>query len=363
MDVALALAARGHGTTWPNPMVGAVIVHDGRIAGMGYHRRPGEPHAEVHALNDAGSLARGATLYVNLEPCSHHGRTPPCTEAIIAAGVRRVVAAIVDPDPRVQGRGIARLREAGIDVVVGVREAEARQLNEVYLKYKSTGRPFVLLKAAASLDGRIATVTGHSRWISGADARALVHRLRAVMPAVMVGIGTALADDPRLTARTDPPPPRQPLRVVVDSLARLPPHARMLKVPGSTLVAVTKAAPAERLRRLERAGAKVAVLPDQDGRVSLPALMSELSRQGVAGVLLEGGATLNGAMIAQGLVDKVMFFLAPLLIGGRSAPGAIGDPGAQVLEEAPRLSDVTFEPCGADLLVTGYLPAAGWARD
>ena len=361
MALALTLAAQGLGTVDPNPLVGAVVVRDGRIVGMGYHQRPGEPHAEVHALRAAGPLARGATLYVNLEPCAHHGRTPPCTETIIGAGIRRVVAAIEDPDPRVRGRGFARLRAAGIDVTVGVRAEEARRLNEVFLKYAATGRPFVLLKAAASLDGRIATRTGASRWITGPEARALVHRLRAAYPSIMVGIGTALSDDPELTARTDPPAARQPLRVVVDSRARLPRDARMLRAPGRTLVATTASAPAGRVRELERAGAEVVCLPDLAGRVDLEALLEELGRRGISGVLLEGGATLNGAMLERRLVDKVMFFLAPTLIGGRDAPGAIGGVGAAELSDAPRLVDVQWQACGADLCVTGYLPATGGA--
>lgn len=359
MELALSLAARGVGTVDPNPLVGAVVVRDGRIVGMGYHRRPGEPHAEIHALRAAGPLARGGTLYVNLEPCAHHGRTPPCTEAIIAAGVRRVVAAIEDPHPRVQGQGFARLRAAGIEVTVGVGADKARHLNERFLKHAATGRPFVLLKAAVSLDGRIATRTGASRWITGPEARAVVHRLRAQYPAIMVGIGTALADDPELTARTEPPAPRQPLRVVVDSRARLPIHARMLQAPGSTLVAATEAAPAGRRQALERAGAEVLILPARDGRVDVEALLAELGRRGISGVLLEGGATLNGAILDRRLVDKVMFFIAPTLIGGRDAPGAVGGTGAARMSDAVRLVDVTWETYGTDLCITGYLPAPG----
>jgi len=357
MDLALALAALGEGTTDPNPMVGAVVVRDGRIVGMGFHERPGAPHAEVRALEAAGPLAQGATLYVNLEPCAHYGRTPPCTRAIIAAGIQRVVAAIEDPDRRVAGRGFAQLREAGIEVIVGIRSDEARRLNELFLKHAATGRPFVLLKAATSLDGRIATVTGASRWITGQEARTLVHRLRARYPAIMVGSGTALADDPELTARTDPPAPRQPLRVVVDSQARLPVTARMLKAPGMTLVATTEAAPAARRQALTAAGAEVLVLPQRAGRVDLAALMDELGGRGITGVLLEGGAGLNGAMLEQGLVDKVMFFIAPMLIGGKEAPAAIGGTGAAALQDAWRLQDVSWEPCGTDLLVSGYVPA------
>lgn len=357
MDLALALAALGAGTTDPNPMVGAVVVRNGRIVGMGFHERLGTPHAEVHALEAAGPLAQGATLYVNLEPCAHYGRTPPCTQAIIAAGIRRVVAAIEDPDPRVSGRGFAALRAAGIDVTVGVRAEAARRLNELFLKHASTGRPFVLLKSATSLDGRIATATGASRWITGPEARALVHKLRARYPAIMIGSGTALADDPELTARTDPPAPRQPLRVVVDSRARLPVTARMLRAPGATLVATTEAAPPERRKALEKAGAEVLVLPQRaDGRVDLVALMEELGRRGITGVLLEGGASLNGAMLDSGLVDKVMFFIAPMIIGGQGAPAAIGGTGAATLADAWRLVDVSWEACGADLLVSGYIP-------
>jgi len=359
MDLALALARRGEGTTDPNPMVGAVVVRDGRIAGLGFHERPGAPHAEAVALAAAGPLAQGATLYVNLEPCDHYGRTPPCTQAIVRSGIRRVVAAIEDPDPRVRGRGFAALRAAGIQVEVGLRADEARELNEPFLKYAATGRPFVLLKAAVSLDGRIATSTGSSRWITGRLARAAVHRLRARYPAIMVGAGTALADDPELTARTEPPAPRQPLRVVVDSRARLPISARMLRAPGTTVVATTPLAPPERVRALEEAGAEVLTLPSSAGRVDLPALLDALGRRGITGVLLEGGSTLNGAMLAQGLVDKVMFFVAPMLIGGQRAPGAIGDPGVRELSEAARLTGVRWQAYGADLCISGYVAPAG----
>lgn len=360
MGRALRLARRGAGATSPNPMVGAVVVREGRVVGEGFHRRAGTPHAEVHALRAAGPLAAGATLYVTLEPCDHHGRTPPCTEAILAAGVRRVVAAVADPNPLVAGRGLERLRGAGVDVVVGVREGEARELNESFFKYITTGRPFVTLKYAMSLDGKAAARTGASRWISGEASRALAHRLRARHDAVMVGVGTALADDPLLTVRHGGG--RDPVRIVVDSRLRLPPAARVVAAAAAsaapTWVAATPEAPAERRAALEAAGATVITVPDREGRVDLAALMDELGRREVTSVLLEGGPTLAAAALDAGLVDKVAAFVAPLLLGGAAAPGPVGGTGVPTPAEGLRLERVRVRRVGGDLLITGY-PAAG----
>ncbi len=360
MARALALARRAAGRTSPNPLVGAVVVKDGRVVGEGYHQKAGTPHAEVHALAAAGTGARGATLYVTLEPCSHHGRTPPCTEAILAAGVRRVVAAVQDPNPRVAGRGFERLREAGVEVTAGVLEEEARRLNEAFFVYVTAGRPFVAMKTAMTLDGKIATACGESRWISGEASRALAHRLRSELDAVMVGIGTALADDPQLTARPPGTASRDPVRIVVDSALRLPPDARLLQLdsPAPTWVATTERAPAERRRALEAAGAEVLVLPERDGRVDLAALMAELGRREVTSVLLEGGATLNAAALAAGVVDKVLCFVAPKVVGGAAAPGPVGGPGVERLAGAWRVERLAAEAVGEDILLTGYLPAA-----
>lgn len=359
MRRALALAARARGRTSPNPLVGAVLVREGRAVGEGFHRRAGGPHAEVEALRQAGDEACGATLYVTLEPCCHHGRTPPCTEALIRAGVRRVVAAMVDPDQRVCGRGLAALRAAGIRVEVGLLEEEARRLNEAYLALKLLGRPFITMKYAMTLDGRIATRQGDSRWVTGEVARRFVHRLRDRVDVIAVGVGTVLSDDPRLTARL-PRGGRDPIRLVIDSRARTPPDARVLQVrPESgapTWIAVTAAAPARRLRALVAAGAEILCLPaTAEGRVDLVALMEELGRRGVLHVLVEGGAAIHGALLAAGLVDQVLAFIAPKLAGGAGAPGPVGGPGVERMAGAYRLEGVKLRRLGGDWLIAGYL--------
>jgi len=358
MRRALRLAARGRGWVSPNPMVGAVIVKGGRVVAEGYHRRVGGPHAEGLALGVARGVARGATLYVNLEPCCHHGHTPPCTEALIAAGLARVVAACVDPDPRAQGRGVRQLREAGIEVEVGLLEAEARRLNEAYFKRLGTGFPFVSLKAAMSLDGKIATAAGESRWITGEKARAWGHRLRASHDVVLTGVATVLADDPELTVRLVRG--RTPLRVVVDSKARTPARARLLTADDRPpVVAVTEQAPGARRRRLEQAGASMWVMPSREGRVDLEALMKRLVAAGSQSVLLEGGGRLAASALAAGLVDRVYFLIAPMLIGGAGAPTPVDGTGVGRLAEAWRLSSVRVRRVGEEVLITGDLGAEG----
>ncbi len=352
MRRALALAARGWGRTSPNPMVGAVLVRKGQVVGEGYHRQVGGPHAEVWALRQAGARAKGAALYVTLEPCCHQGRTPPCTEALIAAGLRRVVAACLDPSPRVHGRGVRRLREAGIEVEVRLMEPEARRLNAAYFKHTTTGLPLVSLKAAMSLDGKIATAAGESKWITGEAARAASHRLRAGHDAVMVGVNSVLADDPQLTVRNARG--RTPLRVVVDSRARTPLTARLLTADKRPpVIAVTREAPAARRRRLEEAGAQVWLLPSKAGRVSLRALMRRLGKAGIQSVLVEGGGTLAASALEEGLVDRVYFFLAPRLIGGAKALTPVEGKGVERLARAWRIESLLVRRVGEDLLLTG----------
>jgi diaminohydroxyphosphoribosylaminopyrimidine deaminase/5-amino-6-(5-phosphoribosylamino)uracil reductase len=335
-------------------MVGAVIVKGGQVVGEGYHRMVGGPHAEVNALRAAGRAAKGADLYVTLEPCCHQGRTPPCTKAIIGAGVGRVVAAMRDPDARVSGRGLGQLRSAGIATRVGILEPEARRLNEGYLKRVATGLPFATLKAAMSLDGKIATVAGESRWITGEKARALAHRLRAEHDVVLTGVETVLADDPELTVRLARG--RTPLRVVADSQARTPPGARLLRADERPpVIAVTGKAPALRRRRLEQTGAQVWVLPAKEGRVDLRALMRRLVATGANSVVLEAGGTLAAAALAAGLVDRVYCFMAPVLIGGAAAPTPVDGKGVSRLAQAWRLSDVRVRRVGEDVLIVGSL--------
>jgi diaminohydroxyphosphoribosylaminopyrimidine deaminase/5-amino-6-(5-phosphoribosylamino)uracil reductase len=352
MDLALRLARKGAATVSPNPAVGAVVVAGGMAGGMagtGWHRRPGEDHAEVIALREAGDAARGATLYVTLEPCTHHGRTPPCVDAVLGAGVGRVVVAMADPDPRVAGRGIAALRAAGVSVEVGLRGKEAELLNEAYGLHRRLGRPFVTYKAAATLDGATAALDGSSQWITGPAARRDVHRLRAASDAVCVGVGTVLADNPSLTVR-GVASSRRPLRVVVDTFGRTPPEAQVLSPGTPTVVAVTDAAPAAARATLEEAGAEVLCLPAEGGRVSLPALLGALGARPVASLLLEGGPTLAASFVTAGLVGRYLVYLAPALMG-EGTPGILQGWGAAGIGDARRLALRSVRRIGEDLRV------------
>jgi len=354
----LKLAARAMGRTSPNPMVGAVVVKDGQIRGEGYHQKAGTPHAEIHALRQAGEAARGATLYVTLEPCSHYGRTPPCSQAVIQAGIKRVVAAMVDPNPEVSGRGLQQLANAGIEVVSGVMEEEARQLNEVFIKYITTRLPFVVLKSAMTLDGKTATRTGHAFWVTGAEAREEVHRLRDRYDAIMVGIGTVLADDPQLTTRlSNGQQGKDPIRVVVDSSLRLPITARVINPFSSapTIVATTPQAPRERRRMLEERGVEVLVVDSEGNRVNLNNLMALLGSREITSVLLEGGATLNASALEAGVVDKLITFIAPKIIGGKEAPGMVGGLGQARMDDAYLLDRIKVAHFGEDLMLSGYI--------
>ncbi|MBA5867240.1 MAG: bifunctional diaminohydroxyphosphoribosylaminopyrimidine deaminase/5-amino-6-(5-phosphoribosylamino)uracil reductase RibD [Nitrospira sp. CR1.3] len=362
MTLALRLAAKGRGTTSPNPMVGAVVVSRGRIVGRAFHLRPGDPHAEILALRNAGRRARGATLYVTLEPCCHiKKRTPPCVPAIERSGVRRVVVAMTDPNPLVKGRGIAALRRSGLPVTTDVARREAESLNQAYAHWIKTKRPYVILKAGMTLDGQIATSSGQSRWITGRQARQEVHQLRAQVDAVLVGIGTVVADNPSLTARIGPrlnrPAGRQPLRVVVDSKLRIPLAARALsgQHQAKTMVATTGSAPVARRKALRKQGIDTVTLPSVRGRVSLPALLRELGRRGVTSLLVEGGSEINSAMLKAGLVDHVRLYVAPALLGGTDAKGVIGGMSPVRLVHATKLRHVQIRPVGDDLLVEGDL--------
>ncbi|MBI4495886.1 MAG: bifunctional diaminohydroxyphosphoribosylaminopyrimidine deaminase/5-amino-6-(5-phosphoribosylamino)uracil reductase RibD [Deltaproteobacteria bacterium] len=354
MRLALVLAAKGAGRTSPNPLVGAVVVRGGTVVGQGYHRRAGGPHAEIRALRQAGERARGATLYLNLEPCAHFGRTPPCTDSILRAGIGRVVAGMTDPNPLVSGRGIRKLRRRGVRAEVGLLERECRELNAPFCKYITTGWPFVILKAALSLDGKIATRAGDSRWISCPASRKFVHRLRQRMDAVMVGVGTVLRDNPLLTVRLAGKGPRHPLRIIVDSRLRLPWGAQVVQTAGKvpTLVAATRAAPSSKLRRLAGIGIEVLVVrSDGRGQVSLRALMEELARRGIVSLLLEGGAALNASALREGIVDRLLCFYAPKLIGGETAPGLVGGEGIRRMAEAKAATIRQVKRLGPDLLV------------
>lgn len=359
MRRALELAERGAGRVNPNPLVGAVVVKDGKIVGEGFHERFGGPHAEVVALEAAGGEASGADLYVTLEPCAHWGKTPPCVERIISAGVRRVFAAVRDPNPLVDGKGLAKLREAGLEVVEGLLEKEARKLNEPFFKFITTGRPFVVLKMALSLDGKAATRSGDSRWISNERSRELVHRLRNRYAAVLVGINTVLKDDPQLTVRL--PGGRDPWRIVLDSRGRIPLEARVLNLasPAPTVIATTELMPQEKEAALKRKGARVWRLRARDGRVDLEELLRKLGEEGLDSLLVEGGPTVAAGFLEwgspPGLVDKVVFFIAPRIIAGREAPSAIGGRGVAELAEAWKLRDISVRMLDGDLVYEGYL--------
>lgn len=367
MQRALALARRAKGRTSPNPAVGAVVVRDDRIVGAGWTQPAGQDHAEVEALGAAGAAASGASLYVTLEPCHRWGRTPPCTDAIRAAGITDVRVATLDPNPRESGQGVATLRSAGIHVAVGEEQEEARALNADYARFVTAQRPWIVAKYAMSLDGKIATRTGASRYLTGATARADVHRLRDEVDAILVGVNTVLRDDPLLTTRLSAEAlgrePRQPWRLVLDSQARTPPDSRLLDpaLPGRTTLCITAAAPAACVAALRARGADLLALPgDADGRLDLASLAAELGRRGVMNLLVEGGATVHGAFLAAGLVDCVTVYVAPLLVGGADAPGPIGGVGVSELSEAIRPAALRVERLGEDVKLTADLTAVEW---
>jgi len=362
MTKALRRAVLGRSAS-PNPMVGCVIVAPGgRVAGVGFHPEPGAPHAETYALREAGNLARGATAYVTLEPCSHYGRTPPCADALIAAGVARVVVAMPDPDTRVRGRGIAMLQASGIDVTVGTCRQQAERLNAAYIKHRTTGLPYVTVKVATTLDGKIATESGDSKWITSALTRAWVHRqLRSRVDAIMVGVGTVIADDPRLTTRLVRADRRNALRIVVDSHLHTPPRARVIwpsDHDGKTLIACVKGAPLERRAALEAAGAGVLECASDDtGRVDLKDLMALLGKRGdIVHVLIEGGGRLIGGALTARIVDRYIATIAPKLIGGGSAPGPVGGTAlAQTMAGAISPVRWIMRRSGSDIVIEAFL--------
>jgi len=350
----LRLAEKGRGRTSPNPMVGAVLVKRGRVVGEGFHARAGEPHAEIVAIEEAGEKAQGATLYLNLEPCTHYGKTPPCAPAVIEAGVRRVIIGMEDPNPLVKGRGVARLKRAGLDVSVGILEKECRRLNEAFCKFIVKHEPFIILKVAATLDGKLATRNGDSKWITSEISRRFVHRLRDKVDGVVVGIGTVLKDDPMLTARIRGG--RNPYRIVLDSRMRIPENAKVIDLsPSRAIVATTEMASRDRIEQLEKKGIRVLICDSKSGRVDLKSLLLKLREMGMMSLLVEGGSEINGAFFDQGLIDKIFFFLSPKLIGDPLAPGIFGGVGVASLKEAIPLRDVKVKKIGKDILVEGYL--------
>lgn len=364
MRIALDLARKGQGFTSPNPMVGAIVVNGGRIVGRGFHRAAGQAHAEVNAIEDAGQQAAGGTLYVTLEPCNHHGRTPPCTERILSAGLKHVVVAMDDPNPDVAGGGIAYLEKHGVAVTRGVCEQEARQLNEAFVKYVTTKRPFALVKCAATLDGRIATRTGDARWVSGEASRAYVHRLRHAYDAIMVGMGTVAADDPQLTTRLEGMAGKDPVRIVLDSHLRISEKARVLQ-PGSdadTLVVAGERSDdpgfKEKVAKIEAAGAKVLLAPLKDERIDLDRLMGQLGAMEITSLLIEGGGRVIASAFTAGIVDKINFFYAPKILGGDDGVPICRGTGPARMDECLNVRDVTVRRFGNDVMVEGYIASA-----
>lgn len=350
MRRALGLAAQAKGRTSPNPMVGCVIVRDGVVLGEGYHARAGEPHAEVNAVRAAGGDVKGATLYLNLEPCTHVGRTPPCVDFLIEHAPARVVVAMVDPNPLVSGRGIDRLRDAGIRVDVGVLEDEARRLNEFIVKFITTGRPFVIAKCGMSLDGKIATRTGHSRWVTGEESRRMVHQLRNEVDAILVGSRTVMLDDPSLTTRLEGQDIRDPIRIVLDSAEYLDSGRRVFHVASTaqTWVVVPEGSlcpPAD----------DVIHVPAGKGGVDMDALMAALGSRNITSLLIEGGGTTHSSAFEAGIVDKVWFFIAPKIVGGRDAITPVEGEGVATMDESIRLTKMTVRVVGEDLLVEAYV--------
>ncbi len=352
MRMAISLAKKGIGTASPNPMVGAVVVKNGKIVGKGYHKRHGEAHAEVDALNDAGSKAKGATLYLNLEPCCHYGKTPPCTDAVTKAGIKRVVAGMMDPNPKVSGKGFDILKKAGIEVTTGVLEDESSRLNEGFVNRIKTGRPFVILKIAASLDGKTATKNKESKWITSEASRHHVHRVRGQVDAIMTGIGTVVADDPLLTPRVGKVK-KLPLRVVVDSSLRVPATAKVVGI--NTIFATTGKAPKKKMESLRSSGAEVEIFKSSNGKVDLSLVMDHLGKRGINSVMVEAGPELSASLLREGLVDKALFFYAPKIIGGIAAPCMVGGDGVDRLSEAMRLKEIRVKMLGEDVMIEGYV--------
>lgn len=357
MAKAISLAKNALGTTSPNPAVGAVLVKDGVEIGAGFTLPPGQRHAEIGALDQAGKASQGSTLYTTLEPCCTYGRTPPCTKAIIDAGIKRVHVAVIDPNPNVAGQGCQVLREAGIEVVVDDGPGEALEIYEGFAKHIATGVPFVTAKFAMSLDGKIATRTGDSKWVTGPEARQYVQRMRRQSDAVLAGINTVLADDPLLTVRDDSgqPLPHQPLRVITDSRCRTPANAQVLKQPGLTLIATAAEAPPQNVAQLERAGAEVLFLTTgTDGRVEMSSLLEELGRRGIVNLMVEGGGIVLGSLFDAGLVDKVYAFIAPIIIGGQDAASPVEGQGSELMTKVWAIDRSSLQEIGPDWLIVGY---------
>ncbi len=357
MSRALDLAKLGAGYVNPNPLVGAVIVKGNKIIGEGYHAKYGEAHAEINAFGNATESVTGATMYVTLEPCSHYGKTPPCVETIINKKIGKVVVAAEDPNPLVAGRGIKILRENGIEVITGVLEDKAKKLNEIFIKFITTGLPFCALKTAMTLDGKIATYTGDSRWVTNDKSREYVHRLRHKYSSIMVGIGTVLADDPLLTTRLEDIDGKNPIRIIVDTKGSIPLDAKVLQCDESTktIIATTEATSEEKIKNIKKSGAEVIITPSKNNRVDLLYLMKVLGEKKIDSVLLEGGSNLNYSALQEGIVDKVFSFIAPKIIGGGSSKTPVGGKGIPYMKDAISLKDINISRFEDDVMIEAYI--------
>ena len=357
MKMAIELAERGRGYTAPNPLVGAVIVQDGVVVGKGYHARVGRVHAEINAIADAGDQAKGATLYVNLEPCNHHGRTPPCTEAILKSGLRRVVVGMSDPNPDVTGGGNQYLRDHGVEVICGVLQKESERLNEIFIKYVTTKRPFVILKCACTLDGYIATRAGDSKWITNAASRRFVHELRHAVDAIMVGVGTIKTDNPRLTTRLDDKQGRDPIRIVLDTHLSIPPDAALLNLSSDsdTLIVTGPDVQEAKKKKLTSAGVRILSTELRDGRIDLDVLMTRLGNLGITSLLIEGGSRVNASALEAHIVDKLFFCYAPKVLGGDDGIPAFKGRGPAFMSESIRIRDVSVHRFADDVMIEGYV--------
>jgi diaminohydroxyphosphoribosylaminopyrimidine deaminase / 5-amino-6-(5-phosphoribosylamino)uracil reductase len=350
----LRIAEKGRGRTSPNPMVGAVLVKNGNVVAEGYHAKAGEAHAEIIALQQAREEARGAVLYLNLEPCTHYGKTPPCAPQVIQSNVKRVVIGMEDPNPLVKGKGVETLKKAGLDVEVGILERECQRLNEAFCKYILKKEPFVILKAAATLDGKIATRNGDSRWISGEASRHLVHQLRDQVDGVLVGIGTVLKDDPRLTARVRKG--RNPYRIVLDSQCKTPEEAKVIGTsPSKTIIATTEIAPKDKIEKLAKRGAQILLLDSKEGKINLKSCLSKLGDIGMMSLMVEGGSQVNGSFLDEGLIDKFFIFLSPKIMGDPQALGIFGGRAISSVQEAIPLKEMKTRKLGEDILLESYL--------
>jgi diaminohydroxyphosphoribosylaminopyrimidine deaminase/5-amino-6-(5-phosphoribosylamino)uracil reductase len=357
MQMALDLALKGEGFTSPNPMVGAVVVKDNKVVGSGYHEFVGGPHAEVNAIDEAGEFVNGATLYVTLEPCNHTGRTPPCTRKILEAGIRRVVVAMRDPNKEVVGDGAEFLKQQGIPVTIGVCEEQAKKQNEAFTKYVSTGRPFVIAKCASTLDGRIATRTGDSKWVTGEPARQFVHRLRHAVDAIMVGVNTVRMDNPSLTTRLAGGEGQDPVRIILDTQLSTPPDARVLQQVSTseTILVAGQAVGKDKITALEKTGARVIESPLKNDLIDLATLMDQLGAMQISALLIEGGSRVLASAFGANIVDKLFFFYAPKILGGDDGVPICSGPGAEVMSQCIAVDNIAVHRFGDDVLIEGYI--------